>query len=181
MIVCVLFVSNSRGCCLAPRRDNTRGSLTPTIHTQSCLIPIITWCHHFSTSTNILLLKSNLKFESRATTVSVAMSLRNLGGKYRNRLHPRSQKCSCRLGVWNRTAPDRRHLLGDNEVDQAVCLKAEFQMHIALSNANGKFYTTMIYPCFSRSVCFSMGSPDPHWFQGRQMRFWWMLSTMSWK
>ena len=21
---------------------------------------------------------------------------------------------------------------------------------------------------------------DPHWFQGRQMRFWWMLSTMSW-
>ena len=55
MIVCVLLVSNSRGCCLAtpgdhegaarviaPRRDNTRGSLTPTIHTQSCLIPIIT-------------------------------------------------------------------------------------------------------------------------------------------
>ena len=26
MIVCVLLVSNSRGCCLAPRRDNTRGS-----------------------------------------------------------------------------------------------------------------------------------------------------------
>ena len=25
----------------------SRGSLTPTIHTQSCLIPIITWCHHF--------------------------------------------------------------------------------------------------------------------------------------
>ena len=47
MIVCVLLVSNSRGCCLAPRRDNTRGSLTPTIHTQSCLIPIITWCHDF--------------------------------------------------------------------------------------------------------------------------------------
>ena len=22
---------------------------------------------------------------------------------------------------------------------------------------------------------------DPHWFQGHQMRFWWMLSTMSWK
>ena len=22
---------------------------------------------------------------------------------------------------------------------------------------------------------------DPHWFQGRQMHFWWMLSTMSWK
>ena len=47
MILCVLLVSNSRWCCLAPRRENTRGSLTPTIHTQSCLIPIITWCHHF--------------------------------------------------------------------------------------------------------------------------------------
>ena len=32
-------------------------------------------------------------------------------------------------------------------------------MHTVLSNGNGKFYTTMIYPCFSRSVCFSMGSP----------------------
>ena len=52
MIVCVLLVSNSLGCCLAAgrslglrprdrpaRRDNTLGSLTPTIHTQSCLIP----------------------------------------------------------------------------------------------------------------------------------------------
>ena len=47
MIVCVLLVSNSRGCCLtAPGnhegaggviilgRDNTRGNFTPTIHTQ---------------------------------------------------------------------------------------------------------------------------------------------------
>ena len=67
-----------------------------------------------------------------------------------------------RLGVWNRTAPDRRHInatRGDNEVDHAVCLQAEFQMHAVLSNENDKFYTTMIYPCFSRSVCFSMGSP----------------------
>ena len=61
-------------------------------------------------------MKSNLKFESRATTVSVAMSPRYRGGKYRSRLHPQSWKCACRffcrrLGVWNRTAPDRRHLL----------------------------------------------------------------------
>ena len=40
--------------------NNTRGSLAPTIHTQSCLIPIITWCHHFSTATNILFIESNL-------------------------------------------------------------------------------------------------------------------------
>ena len=52
---------------------------------------------------------------------------------------------------------------GDNEVDHAVCLKAEFQMHTVLSNENGKFYTTMIYPCFSRSVYFSMGS-HAWWF-----------------
>ena len=91
-------------------------------------------------------------------------------------------------------------------------------MHTVLSNENGKFYTTMIYPCFSRSVCFSMGSPawwrfglsssgsslmsrwcdtplvrkfqmwhsrckkiDLCWFQGCQMHFWWMWSTVLWK
>ena len=51
-------------------------------------IPIITWCHHFSTAINILLIKGNSKFEPRATTVSVAMSPRYLGVKYRSRLHP---------------------------------------------------------------------------------------------
>ena len=64
-----------------------RGETTPDYN-------IITWCHHFfSTATNILLIKSNFKFESRATTVSVAISPRHLGGKYRSRLHPRSRKC----------------------------------------------------------------------------------------
>ena len=62
-----------------------------------------------------------------------------------------------RLDVWNRTASSATR--GDNEVDHAVCLQAEFQMHTVLSNENDKFYTTMIYLCFSRSVCFSMGSP----------------------
>ena len=47
-----------------------------------------------STATNILLIKSNLKFEPRATAVSVAMSPRYLGSKYRSRLHPRSRKCA---------------------------------------------------------------------------------------
>ena len=127
--LCVLLVSNSFGCCLAapgslegagrvitPRWDNTRGSLTPTIHTQSCLIPIITWYHIFPTATNIMLIKSNSKFKSRANTVLVAMSPRYLGGNYRSRFHPRSRKCACQFlreteRVWNRTAPDRRHLL----------------------------------------------------------------------
>ena len=227
MIVSVLLVGVKLPRVLSRRagRDNTQGSLTPTRHTQSCLIPIITWCRHFSTATNILLIKSNLNFESRATAVSVAMSPRYLVGKYRSRLHSRSRKVRVLVfaGDWAREIKLRQTWFicfrGDNEVDHAVCLKAEFQMHPALSNENGRFYTTMIYPCFSRSVCFSMGSPDwwrfglfqagvpscpgdvtlrsctrefqmwrrrckqidPHWFQGRQLRFWWMLSTMSWK
>ena len=101
MIVCVLLVSISRGCCLAAPGDHEGD--------YNMMPPF------FSTATNILLIKSNLKFESRATAVSVAMSPRYLGGKYRSRLHPRSRKCVClfcgRLGVWHRTAPDRRHLL----------------------------------------------------------------------
>ena len=69
---------------------------------MSCLIPIITWCHHFCSATNILLMKGNLKFESRATAVYVAMSPRYRGGKYRSRLHPRSRKCACQIfaGDW---------------------------------------------------------------------------------
>ena len=45
---------------------------------------------------------------------------------------------------------------------------------------NGKFDTTMIYPCFSRSFCFSMGSPS--WWRfgiclcGSSLVFWWRPS-----
>ena len=167
IIVCVLLVSNSRGCCLAPRRDNTRGSLTPTIHTHNHV-----WFRlqqdvtMFSTATNILSIKSNSKFESRATTVCIAMSPRYLGGKYRSRFHPRSRKCARQLlqgteRVKSHCArPASTAARGDNEVDHALYLKVEFQMHTVLSNENGEFYTTTIYPCFSRSVyVFSMGSP----------------------
>ena len=52
MIVCVLLVSNSRGCCLAAPGDHEGAT-------------------SFSTVTNILLIKSNLKFDSRATAVSM--------------------------------------------------------------------------------------------------------------
>ena len=111
-------------------------------------------------------MKSNLKFESRATAVSVAMSPSYRGGKYRSRLHPRSRKCACQFFLRetgrvksNCARPASSATRGDNEVDHAVCLPAEFQMHAVISNENDKFYTTMIYPCFSRSVCFFMGSP----------------------
>ena len=160
MIVCLLLVSKGVPRVLSRRAGRSRGrrSLTPTIHTQSCLIPIII----FSTTTTILLIKSNLKFESRATAVSVATSTRD---KYRSRLHPLAKM---RLPFLRETGrvksncarPASSASRGDNEVDHALCLKAEFQMHTVLSNENGKFvYTAMLYPCFSRSVCLSKGSP----------------------
>ena len=75
-------------------RQPTR-ELMSTTHTYPWLIPIITWCQQFpSLSTNILLLKSKLKLESRAIVVGVAMSPRNLGGKYSCRPHPRWRKCT---------------------------------------------------------------------------------------
>ena len=212
MIVCVLLVSKSRGRCLAAPGDREGAA-------DYNMMPLF-----FSTATNIPLIKSNLKSESRATTVSAAVSPRYLGGKCRSRLHPRSRKCACQFlreterVKSNCARPASSASRGDNEVDHAVCLKVEFQMHTVLSNGNVKFYTTMVHPRFSRSVCFSMGSPawwrfglcssgsspvsrrrdaplvrkfqmwrrrfkqtDLHWFQGRQMRFWWMLSTISWK
>ena len=73
-------------------RQHTR-ELMSTTHTYPWLIPIITWCWPFLfVLTNILRTKSKLKLESRAIAISVAMSPRNLGGKYRCRPHPRSRK-----------------------------------------------------------------------------------------
>ena len=73
-------------------RQDTR-ELMSTTHTYPWLIPIITRCRPFLlVSTNILLLKGKLKLESRAIAVGVAMSPRNLGGKYRCRPRPRSRK-----------------------------------------------------------------------------------------
>ena len=90
--------SRRRSPCDRPTaRQHPREFDTNNTHTQSCLILIITWCHHLSTATNFLLMKSNLKFESRATAVSVAMSPRYRGGNYRSRLHPRSRKWACHI------------------------------------------------------------------------------------
>ena len=126
---CVLLTSTPE-CVVSPRRAITRaqpdwlpcgettheGVDVNNTHTYPWLIPIMTWCWPFPfASTNILLIKSKLKLESRAITVGVAMSPRNLGGKYRCRPHPRSWKFT-RQFLWeaehvNRTAPERRHCL----------------------------------------------------------------------
>ena len=188
------------------------------------LIPIITWCHIFFHSYQYSAHKETLKVWSESnrrlrchvTTLSLWQVSQSPPPQWR--------KCACQFlreterAKSNCPRPASSASRGDNEVDYAVCLKAEFQMPNVLSNENGKFYTTMIYPCYSRSVCFSMGSPawwrfglwssgsshvsrwrdaplvcecqmwrrkceqiDPHWLQGRQTSFWWMLSTISWK
>ena len=159
---------------VSPRRAITRaqpewsphGETTPTIHTQSCLIQMITWCHHFFPQQPIFCsLKSNLKFELRETAVYVAMSpcvilvagiaVASIPGRKNVSESFLQETVRVKLNCARRTSSASHE---DNEVDHAVCLKAEFQMHTYLSNENGKFYTTMIYPCFSRLVCFSMGS-----------------------
>ena len=134
--MCWAAPSWSPGAARQPTRE-----LMSTTHTYPWLIPIITSCWQFpSLSTNILLIKSKLKLESRAIVVGVAMSPRNLGGKYRCRPHPRWPKCTRQFFFRepervNRTASEWRHRLhGDNIVDHVVCSKAEFLWHIVLSN-----------------------------------------------
>ena len=139
MIVCVLLprrAGRSRGrnpsdrpaARQHPREFDTNNTHTIMFDPDYNMMP-----HFFSTATNILLIKSNLKFESRATAVSVAMSPRYLDGKYRSRLHHRSQKCSCQFlretarVQSNCARPASSASRGDNEVDHAVCLKLNFR------------------------------------------------------
>ena len=144
-------------------RQPTR-ELMSTTHTYPWLILIITWCWQFpSLSTNILLITSKLKLESRAIIVGVAMSPRNIGGKYRCRPHSRWRKCTRQFFLGSRAGQlnciRMASSLGDNIIDHVVCLKAGFLWHTVLSNENDEFYTYNIYPYLHRSVCLLMGSP----------------------
>ena len=117
----------------------------------------------FSTATNILLMKSNLKFESKAIRCHViTLSWRQVSQS------PPPPVTKMRVPVFfretgrvksNCARPASSATRGDNEVDHAMCLQAEFHMYNAHSYEDDKLYTTMIYPCYNRSVCFSMGSP----------------------
>ena len=44
-------------------------------------------------------------------------------------------------------------MLGNNDIDDAVCFQAEFTSHTVVSKANGKLCTTLIYRFLNRSVC----------------------------
>ena len=148
MVVCVLLVSNSRGCCLAAPGDHEGAA----IHTQTCLIPIITWCHHFFHSNQYsahekqfkVWIESNRSLRYHVTTLSWQQVSQS----------PPTPVTKMRVPVF---------FLRETGSEKSNCARpassAKLQMHTALSNENDKFDTTMIYPCFSRSVCFSMRSP----------------------
>ena len=97
MILCVLLVSNSLG--------RSRGRS-----------PIITWCHHFVHSNQYSAHEKQFKvwIESRR---SLRCHVTTLSWRQVSQSPPspvtkmRVQFFCGRLGVWNRTAPDRRHLL----------------------------------------------------------------------
>ena len=173
----------SRGCRPSDRptaRQHMRELMLRT-HTYPWLILIITWCRQFpSFCTNILLIKSKLKLASRSIAVPVAMSPLNLGGKYRCRPHPQSQKCTRHFFAGSRLCYSNCTRVVsslNNVVDHVVCLKVEFLLHTILSNEKGEFYTTMIYPYLNRSVCLLMGSPT--WWRfsfclsQSSLMFWW--------
>ena len=154
-----------------------------------------------------IIIKSKSKLEWRAIAFHIAMSRRNLGGKYRCRPSP-DRECARAAylreaeGV-NRTARDWCHLLGANFVDHVVCFK---------SNLNWRVLRNYDISMLNRSACLPMGSPpwwrlslcssgsslvfwcrrcghqwgrrciewDSHWFQDSKIRFCGIQSTTSW-
>ena len=100
MSVCVLFVSNSRGCCLA----------VPGNHEGEA------WCHHFFHSNQYFAHEKQFKvwIESNPLPchhVIVAASIAVASTPGHENARASFLFFFGRLGVWNRIAPDRRHLL----------------------------------------------------------------------
>ena len=106
--MCVVDV-NSRVCCLAATGDHCahmiarRGETTHSgVDVNNTHISMINPDYSMMLAISvridhILLIKSKLKLVSRAIAVGVAMSPRNLGGKYRWRPHPRPRKFTCQF------------------------------------------------------------------------------------
>ena len=136
-------------------------------HTQSCLIPIITWCHHFFHSNQYsahekqfkVWIESNRSLRCPVTTLMWRQVSQSPPPPVTKMRVPFFFAGDCACEIELRQTRVICYMWRQRVVNHAVCLQAEFQIHAVLSNENYKFYTTMIYPCFSRSVCFSMGSP----------------------
>ena len=63
----------------------------------------------------------------------VVMIQHTLAGKYRSRPHPGSENVRATCGIAGDRYRIACHLLGDNDVDHAVCLIVEFLLHTVLS------------------------------------------------
>ena len=172
-------------------------------------------------------MKSNLKFESRASNRSLRCHVTTLSWRQVSQSPPppvtktRVPVCCGRLGVWNRTAPDRRHLLpvATTKLIMRCVYKLNFRCTLSFPmkmtsstqlwyiRASAGRYVFRWDRLLDEGLAFVQAGvpscPDdvtlrsctrefqmwrrrckqtnPHWFQGRQMRFWWMLSTISWK
>ena len=162
MIVCVLLVSNARGCCLAAPGNHefdTNNTHTIMFDPDYNMIPPFAHSNQYYAHWRQfkVWIESNHSLRCHVTTLT--------WWQVSQLPPPPVTKCACQFlretecvkSSCARPAPSA--FRGDNKVDHAVCLKAGFHMHTVISNENGKFCTTMIYPCFSRLVCFSMGSP----------------------
>ena len=111
---------------------------------------------------------------------------------------------SWRPSMWNRTLPDWHHLHGDNDIDQMHTLFPKNVLHnydISVHRQVGMFLNGVaclmkVRPLFKREFpCILMTwhtgrarmwshrckQTDSRWFQGRNMCFWWMWSTISGK
>ena len=217
MIVCVLLVSNSRGCCLAAPGDHEGAARVIALRRDNT---------HFFHSNQYsahekqfkVWIESNRSLRCHVTTLlwrQVSQSPPPPVTKMRVPVF-----CG-RLGVWNRTAPDRRHLLpvATMKLIMRCVYKLNFRCTLSFPlKMTGSTQLWFIRASVGRYVFrwdrlldeglafVQVGVPlclddapfrsctcefqmwrrrcnqiDPHWFQGRQMRFWWMLSTISWK
>ena len=159
---CVLLTSSPK-CVVSPRGETTHEGVGVYTHTYPWLIPIITWCRLFlSISTNILLIKSKLKLQSRAIAVGIAMSPRNLDDKYRYRPHTRSRKCTCQFFCGKQSVLIWLHQSGviawrqRRRSCRRRVFKVEYLWHT--SNENDEFYTWYI-PVLEQVGMSLMGSP----------------------
>ena len=147
-----VLLTSTPSCVVSLRAKQHKRDLMSTRQTYPWLIPIITWCRQFtSSSANILLIKCKLQLEPRTVAVDVAMSRRNPDDKNRFRPTPGDESAHANFlrepECISRGAPIAASSFGDN-VDHMVCLKLNScrTLSTVLSNENGEFYTDDIYP-----------------------------------
>ena len=156
--------NNSRWCCIAakgdqvvadlvstPWRDNTRGSLTPTIHTKSWLIPIIIRWHQICSNLNRQQSWCVLPCHHIILVASIAVA------------YTLSQNCVCHFLRETECVQDWRYLL------EATTLIIWCVWKLNLCPFYRKWQVLHIYDIFvlqQVGMFPSCKQTDSHWFQG---------------